>query len=101
MGMEDILKAIVGGAAAQPGGAQSSGDPLADLLGGILGGGMTPGGGGQPGGDPFESFQGGGAGSIADAGMGGLLESILGVSAALAWRPHSPARREGWRIFWG
>jgi hypothetical protein len=71
MSMEDLLKSILGGAQAQPGGqmqqsgGQSSGDPLADLLGSILGGATQ---GGQ------QQGQGG-------LDLGGLLESILGGGA--------------------
>jgi len=89
MSMEDLLKSILGGGQAQPGGqmqpsgGQSSGDPLADLLGSILGG-ATQGGQGGP-----QQGQGG-------LDLGGLLEAILGGGAQpSAPTPMQPAPSSG------
>ncbi len=77
--LEDLLKGILEGAAAQPqpSRSKSTGDSLADLLGGILGGrsGGSQGAGGM--GDLLEGILGGG-GSQGAGGMGDLLEGILG-----------------------
>ena len=109
MGMEDLLKAILGGAAApqEQQAQQAGGDPLADLLGGILGGIAAPeeqseqagiggglpdllggilGGGAQGGvdiGDILGGILGGGAqDATPQGGLGGILGGILGGGGA-------------------
>lgn len=79
MGMEDLLQAILGGAAATPPGqSQGMDDPLSAILGGILGGGSAGMPGGQSNADPFQGFEGGSAGGISGGGLGDILGMILG-----------------------
>lgn len=108
MGMEDLLKAILGGSAGTQD-EQAAGDPVADLLGSILGGAAAPqeqseqagigggladllggilGGGAQGGGDIGDILGGilGGGGQGAapqgGGGLGGILGGILGGGQA-------------------
>jgi hypothetical protein len=77
--LEDLFETILEGAGSgqPPQRKQSSGDPLADLLGGILGGASGGQRGGAGMGDLLEGILGGG-GPQGAGDMGDLLEGILG-----------------------
>ena len=79
--MEDLINALVGGAAEQGGQGQNSADQLADLLGGMLSGGAGTGASG--GGGLLESILGGSGGSQSEGAldMGGILGAIMGGSS--------------------
>lgn len=91
MAMEEILKAILSGAAqAQPRGGQQASDPMADMIGAILGGGSGPQAAAPSLEDLLQGINAGDArqmGATAPTGgMGGLLEAILGGGAAAPQR---------------
>ena len=83
--MDDLLKGILSGAAAQQDGEQTGGGELGDLLGGILGGSAAQGTGdaGDVLGELLGGQQGGGLGDVLNMFMGGGGAN-LGASPMLA-----------------
>ncbi len=109
MGLEDILNAFLGGAAA-PSSEQAppANDPLAEMLQGILGGGMPAGVGpadlpsgsaGIAGGDPLggllEGILGGGMGGPSDMGGMGGQPGMGGMDSLLAPMADALSRKLG------
>ncbi len=104
MAMEEILKAILSGAAqaqAQPRGGQQASDPMMDMIGAILGGGSAPSRQAAPPSleDLIQGISSGdarqAAGVTPGGGMGGLLEAILGGGAGGAAPQRGQAQPAG------